>query len=278
MSQLSSCWLCLLGLTLLKLLLLRLLLELLELLLRLLLELLKLLLRLLLELLLLGLLLELLELLLGLLELLLGLELLGLGLSPAGVKVVWAPGLKLRSRLLGLLELLLLLDIVEPVSCLLAPGPFLQPPPLLLQLKLSPGLLLSLSLLLLPPPLCLCSLLCLPLPLQLPADHIGQGLYVQIEEHLECMLHSLIRKAGKLILGKLLNSSRKSKILLIEYLLLLSGESLPGSRVLEGLKSQLLVFQLQRNGKPLTGCQHQLVCIPQVNLSQVGNEGLPFLA
>lgn len=92
------------------------------------------------------------------------------------------------------------------------------------------------------------------------------------------MLHSLIGKAGKLVLGKLLNSSRKSKVLLIEYLLLLPGESLPGGRVLEGLKSQLLIFQLKGNGKPLTGCQHQFVCIPQVNLSQVGNKGLSFLA
>ena len=256
----------------------------------LLLELAKLLLRLLelsLELLPLSWLLELLLRLLLELLLRLLLELLPLNwLPPSGVKVSWSlrSSLELRSLLLELLllrllELLLLLGI-EPVEAgsSLAPG-HLGHPLSLLKLPLE---LLSLSEdLLLPPPLSLGGepllLSDLSLPHQLVLNHLGEGLKVEADEHVECVLLSVLGKVGELVLTELLQLWREGEILLVELLLLLPGEPLPGRGVSEGREAELLVLQLLGDGEPLPGGEHQGVGVPQVDVSKVSNQSLSLL-
>ena len=183
--------------------------------------------------------------LLRLLELLALLELLWLldGLSPPGVKV-WSLLLWVELRswllllLLPLLELLLsgsnsvevggrLVpgNLLESVSLLeLLPGPEdLQPPLSLLLLSKSLPLLHESAL-----------LLGLALPDQLVGDDLGQSLQVQLEEHVEGVLLAVLRQTGELRLTELLQLWAECQVLLVEGLLLVSGESLPGRGVGEG--------------------------------------------
>ena len=183
--------------------------------------------------------------LLRLLELLALLELLWLldGLSPPGVKV-WSLLLWVELRswllllLLPLLELLLsgsnsvevggrLVpgNLLESVSLLeLLPGPEdLQPPLSLLLLSKSLPLLHESAL-----------LLGLALPDQLVRDDLGQSLQVQLEEHVEGVLLAVLRQTGELRLTELLQLWAECQVLLVEGLLLVSGESLPGRGVGEG--------------------------------------------
>jgi len=261
----------------LRLLLLRLLLELAKLLLLRLL-----LLELSLELLPLGWLLELLLRLL--LELLLSwlLELLPLNWLPSPrVKVSWSlrSSLELRSLLLELLlrllellllrllELLLLLG-VEPVEAgsSLAPGHLGHPLPLIKLLELLP----LPEDLLLPPPLSLGGepllLSDLPLPHKLVLNHLGEGLKVQGDEHVERVLLPLLGQVGELVLAELLQLWREGEILLVELLLLLPGQPLPGCGVTEGRESELLVLQLLGDGEPLAGAQAQPREVTEVSL------------
>ena len=180
--------------------------------------------------------------LLRLLELLALLELLWLldGLSPPGVKV-WSLLLWVELRswllllLLPLLELLLsgsnsvevggrLVpgNLLESVSLLeLLPGPEdLQPPLSLLLLSKSLPLLHESAL-----------LLGLALPDQLVRDDLGQSLQVQLEEHVEGVLLAVLRQTGELRLTELLQLWAECQVLLVEGLLLVSGESLPGRGV-----------------------------------------------
>ena len=180
--------------------------------------------------------------LLRLLELLALLELLWLldGLSPPGVKV-WSLLLWVELRswllLLPLLELLLsgsnsvevggrLVpgNLLESVSLLeLLPGPEdLQPPLSLLLLSKSLPLLHESAL-----------LLGLALPDQLVRDDLGQSLQVQLEEHVEGVLLAVLRQTGELRLTELLQLWAECQVLLVEGLLLVSGESLPRSGVCE---------------------------------------------
>ena len=175
--------------------------------------------------------------LLWLLELLALLELLRLldGLSAPGVKVwslllLW---LELRSWLL-LLELLSWCHSVE-VGGSLVPGNLLESVSLLELLPGSEDLQPPLSLLLLSKSLPLLddSLLFLGLGLsdQLVRDDLGQSLQVQLEEHVEGVFLSVLRQAGELGLTELLQLWAQSQIFLVKLLLLVSGESLPGSGV-----------------------------------------------
>ena len=250
-------------------------------------------------------------LLLGLELLLLGLELLLLGnwLPPSGIKVVWPPWWLPLELLLGLLlELLLGLELLLLLGLELLPR--LEPRCLLLELLLllrlllegvEPvvGLLLRARLLkqllpLLLPPLCLKllptsvlgSLLLgdasrlgsLAFTLQLVVDHLGEGVEVEGEEHLEGVRLAVVGQAGELGLGVLLEVARQGEELLVEGSLLGPGETLPRGWVGEGLESELLVLKLLGDGLPLSGGEHQLVRVAQVNVAQVGNQGLPCLA
>jgi len=186
--------------------------------------------------------------------------------------------LELRSSLLWLLKLL---EVIEVVS-ILVPGNLLELPLslslLLLQLKLSPGFLLPLSLGCLPPCLLFLGLSSLLLPLELPPDHCSQCLQVKSDEHLKCMLLSLLRYACELSLCVFLDICRQGSVLLIEQGLLIPGQSLPWGGVLEGLETQLLILQLLGYSQPLPGSKHKLVCVPQVNLSKMSYESLSLLA
>jgi len=226
-----------------------------------------------------------LELLLLWLELLLlGLELLLLRLDtlPPGIKVRSLP---VRLELWGLLlELLLLrLNLIESVEVILAPWLLLEPVPLLLLLLLlllCPDLLLADFLL----PLSF-SLLCesllfrsLALPGQLSLDNLGQSLDIQAEEHVECMLLSFFSQGGELCLAVLLQVWPECEVLLVESCLLLPVESLPRSGVCEGLESKLLVLQFLGYSQPLAGSQHQLVCVGQVDVTEMSDESFPLLS
>ena len=224
-----------------------------------------------------------------LLELLLRLllELLPLNWLPSsGVKVSWSlrSRLELRSLLLELLllrllELLLLLGI-EPVEAgsSLAPGHLGHP---LSLLKLPLELLPLSEDLLLPPPLSLGGepllLSDLPLPHQLVLNHLGEGLKVEADEHIECVLLSVLGEVCELVLTELLQLWSEGEILLVELLLLLPGEPLPGSGVREGGEPELLVLQLLGDGKSLPGGEHQGVGVPQVDVSKVSNQSLSRL-
>jgi len=173
-----------------------------------------------------------LELLLPLLELLLlWLELLLLWLELLRLLDTLPSWVKVRSLSVWLelwcllLELLLLLDLVELVEVVpgLAPGLLLEPVPLLLLLScclLPPDLLLPLSFSLLCKSLLLSSL---SLPVKLSLDHLGQGLDVQAEEHVEGMFLSFFREGGELCLAVLLKVWPECEVLLVEGSLLLSG-------------------------------------------------------
>jgi len=175
--------------------------------------------------------------LLRLLELLTLLELLRLldGLSPPGVKVwsLWLLLLWVKLRSL-LLELLSWSNSVE-VCGGLVPGNLLESVSLLEFLPSSEDLQPPLSLLLLSKSLPLLddSLLFLGLGLsdQLVRDDLGQSLQVQLEEHVEGVFLSVLREAGELGLTELLQLWAQSQIFLVKLLLLVSGESLPGSGV-----------------------------------------------
>lgn len=254
-----------------------------------------------------------LELLLLGLELLL---LLGNWLPPPGIKVVWPPRwLSLELLLWLLLELLLRLELLLlRLELLLLLGlellPRLELRCLLLELLLLLGLLLEcvesvvvlllrarllkqlLPLLL--PPLCLNllpasvlgSLLLgdtgclssLSLTLLLIGNHLGEGVKVEGEEHLEGMRLAVVGQAGELGLGVLLEMARQGEELLVEGSLLGPGETLPRGWVGEGLEAELLVLKFLGNGLPLPGGEHQLVRVAEVNVAQVGNQGLPCLA
>jgi len=178
--------------------------------------------------------------LLGLLELLTLLELLGLldGLSPPGVKVrslllLWV---ELRSWLL--LELLSRTrshSVSVKVCGCLVPGNLLESVSLLEFLPSSEDLQPPLSLLLLSKSLPLLSdsglLLGFALPDQLVRDDLGQSFQIKLEEHIEGVFLSVFREAGELRLAEVLELGAESQVLLVKLLLLVSGESLPGSGV-----------------------------------------------
>ena len=180
--------------------------------------------------------------LLRLLELLALLELLWLldGLSPPGVKV-WSLLLWVELRswllllLLPLLELLLSGSNSVEVGGRLVPGNLLESVSLLELLPGSEDLQPPLSLLLLSKSLPLLHesalLLGLALPDQLVRDDLGQSLQVQLEEHVEGVLLAVLRQTGELRLTELLQLWAECQVLLVEGLLLVSGESLPGRGV-----------------------------------------------
>ena len=153
------------------------------------------------------------------------LDLLPLNWLPSsGVKVSWPlrSRLELRSLLLklllrllkllllGLLELLLLRIEPVEVSSSLAPwhlGHSLSLFKLSLQfLPLSEDVLL-------PPPLSLsCESLLfndIPLPHQLVLNHLGEGLKVKTDEHVECVLLSVLGESCELILAEFLELWRE---------------------------------------------------------------------
>lgn len=238
-----------------------------------------------------------------LLELLLSwlLELLPLNWLPSsGIEVSWSLGLRSRLELRSLLLELLLLRLLELLLLrlleLLLLGKLLRIEPVKVSSSLAPGhlrhplslLKLPLELLplsedlLLPPPLSLGgkSLLLsdLPLPHQLVLNHLGEGLNVKADEHVEGMLLSVVRQIGELVLAELLQLRGEGEILLVEFLLLVPGEPLPGGGVSEGWESELLVLQLLGNGQPLPGGEHQGVGVPQVDISEVGDQSLSLLS
>ena len=240
--------------------------------------------------------LELLLRLLRLLELLLPLN----WLSSSGVKVSRSLGssLELGSLLLWLLELLpwlleLLLWLLElllllliklrgiksvEVSSSLAPGHLLDS---LSLIKLTLELLSLSEDVLLPPPLSLRGqpllLDSLPLPHQLVLNHLGESLKVETDEHVEGVLLPVLWEVGELVLAELLELGSEGEVLLVELLLLVPGESLPGGGVSEGGEAELLVLQLLGYGEPLSGGEHQGVGVPQVDVAEVGDQGLSFL-
>ena len=178
-----------------------------------------------------------------------------------------------------MLELLLLLGLlegVEPVGLLLSAGllkellPLLLPP---LCLKLLPASFLS-SLLLGDPG----RLGSFTFALQLVVDHLGESLEVEGEEHLEGVGLPVVGEGGELGLGVLLEMARQGEELLVEGGLLRPGETLPRSGVGEGLETKLLVLELLCDGLPLPGGEHQLVSVAEVDVAQVGDQGLPLLA
>jgi len=158
---------------------------------------------------------------------------------------------------------------LESVALLeLLPGSLDLQPPLSLLLLSNPLLLLSSSLL----------LPHLGLPHQLVRDDLGQSVQVQLDEHVEGVLLSVLWEAGELSLAELLQFWTEGQVLLVKLLLLVPGESLPRCGVREGRKSQLLVLQLLRYGQPLSGGQHQGVGVTEVNVAQMSDESFPLLA
>ena len=123
------------------------------------------------------------------------------------------------------------------VSGGLVPGHLLEPVSLLELLPGSEDLQSPLSLLLLSNSLPLLGdsllLLGLSLPDQLVRDDLGQSFQIQLDEHVEGVFLSVLRETGKLGLAELLQLWAECQVLLVELLLLVSGESLPGSGVCE---------------------------------------------
>ena len=162
--------------------------------------------------------------LLELLRLLRLLELLLHRLPSPGIKVWPLLGWGTEPRSL-LLKLLLPWwgDPVEVWSCL-TPWHLLEPVPLL---ELFPGPLdlePPLPLLLLGKPLLLPDF---TLPDQLVRYHLRQSLQIKLDEHVEGVLLSVVREVGELALAELLELWTEGEILLVEFLLLAPGESLP---------------------------------------------------
>ena len=71
---------------------------------------------------------------------------------------------------------------------------------------------------------------------------------------------------------------REREILPVKLKLLVPGEPLPRCGVSEGWESKLLVLQLLGNGQPLPGGEHQSVGVPQVDISEVGDQSLSLLS
>ena len=124
------------------------------------------------------------------------------------------------------------------------------------------------------------SLLFLSFPLseQLILNHLGQGLQVEADEHVEGVLLSVLGQAGELSLAELLQFRSESQVLPVELLLLLPGQSLPGCGVSEGGQTKLLILQLLRDGKSLSWCQHQCVCVSKINVSKMTNQSFSLLS
>ena len=116
------------------------------------------------------------------------------------------------------------------------------------------------------------------LTLLLIGNHLGEGVQVEGEEHLESVRLAVVGKAGELGLGVFLEMARQGEELLVEGSLLGPGETLPRGWVGEGLEAELLVLKLLGDGLPLPGGEHQLVRVAEVDVAQVGNQGLPCLA
>jgi len=123
----------------------------------------------------------------------------------------------------------------------------------------------------------LCFLGHLPLSFLLTLYDSSQSLQIQSEEHVEGMLLPVLRETCELCLGILLQLWPEGHKLLVECCLLSPGESLPRGGVCEWLQAKLLVLQFLCNCLPLPWSEHQLVCVSKVNISKMGNQGLPFL-
>ena len=124
------------------------------------------------------------------------------------------------------------------------------------------------------------SLLFLSLPLseQLVLNHLSQCLEVEADEHVEGVLLPVLGQAGELALAELLQLWSESQVLLVELLLLLPGQSLPGCGVGEGGEAKLLILQLLRDGQSLSWCQHQCVCVSKINVPKMTNQSFSLLS
>lgn len=69
---------------------------------------------------------------------------------------------------------------------------------------------------------------------QLILNHLGEGLQVEADEHVEGVLLSVLGQAGELSLAELLQFWSESQVLSVELLLLLPGQPLPRGGVSEG--------------------------------------------
>ena len=173
------------------------------------------------------------------------------------------------------MELLLRLGHSVEVCCCLTPGHLLEPVALL---ELLPGpldLQPPLPLLLLSNPLLLPHLL---LPHQLVGDDLGQSLQIELNEHVESVLLSVLGQAGELALAELLQLGTEGQVLLVKLLLLAPGQSLPRSGVCEGGETQLLVLQLLGDGQSLSGGEDEGVGVAEVDVTKMSNESLSLLA
>jgi len=118
----------------------------------------------------------------------------------------------------------------------------------------------------------------LRLPGQLVRYHLGQSLQVKLNEHVEGVLLSVVREVGELALAELLELWTEGEILLVEFLLLAPGESLPRGGVGEGRETQLLVLQLLGDGQSLSGRQDKRLSIAEVDVTKMSNESFPLLS
>ena len=92
------------------------------------------------------------------------------------------------------------------------------------------------------------------------------------------MLLSVLWQTGELTLAELLQLWAECEVLLVELLLLSSGQSLPRCGVRKRRQSELLVLQLLGDGQSLSGRQDQRVSVAEVNITEVTNQSLPLFA
>ena len=92
------------------------------------------------------------------------------------------------------------------------------------------------------------------------------------------MLLSVLWQTGELTLAELLQLWAECEVLLVELLLLSSGQSLPRRGVRKRRQSELLVLQLLGDGQSLSGRQDQRVSVAEVNITEVTNQSLPLFA
>ena len=92
------------------------------------------------------------------------------------------------------------------------------------------------------------------------------------------MLLSVLWQTGELTLAELLQLWAECEVLLVELLLLSSGQSLPRRGVRKRRQSELLVLELLGDGQSLSGRQDQRVSVAEVNITEVTNQSLPLFA
>ena len=109
-------------------------------------------------------------------------------------------------------------------------------------------------------------------------DDCSESVGVQCQEGVVGVFLSSLRDGQKLLSTELLQLWAECEVLLVELLLLSSGQSLPRCGVRKRRQSELLVLQLLGDGQSLSGRQDQRVSVAEVNITEVTNQSLPLFA